>query len=88
MFTQDRKHRLHRRRRYRFESGCPFRYSHIIAQHGPNINGTNDKPPPVIQMIIGDFWTPATAFGNALIADPTAELQPLLDAWVAQTVAE
>ena len=42
----------------------------------------------ITQLIIGDFWTPATAFGNALIADPAAELQPMLDAWVAQTVAE
>ncbi|MBQ9307836.1 MAG: extracellular solute-binding protein [Clostridia bacterium] len=42
----------------------------------------------VTQLIIGDFWTPATAFGNALIADPTVDIQPLLDQWVAQTVGE
>lgn len=42
----------------------------------------------VTQLIIGDFWTPATAFGNALIADPTVEVQPLLDQWVAQTVGQ
>ncbi len=42
----------------------------------------------VTQLIIGDFWTPATAFGNALIADPAVDIQPLLDQWVAQTVGQ
>lgn len=42
----------------------------------------------VTQLIIGDFWTPATAFGNALIADPTVDIQPLLDQWVAQTIGQ
>lgn len=42
----------------------------------------------VTQLIIGDFWTPATAFGNELIANPTVELQPLLDQWVAQTIGQ
>lgn len=42
----------------------------------------------VTQLIIGDFWTPATAFGNELIANPNADLQPLLDQWVAQTVGQ
>lgn len=42
----------------------------------------------VTQLIIGDFWTPATAFGNELIADPNAELQTMLDKWVEQTVAQ
>lgn len=42
----------------------------------------------ITQLIIGDFWTPATAFGNALIAEPNADLQPLLDQWVAQTVGQ
>ena len=42
----------------------------------------------VTQLIIGDFWTPATAFGNALIADPTVDVAPLLDQWVAQTIGQ
>lgn len=42
----------------------------------------------VTQLIIGDFWTPATAFGNELIANPNADLQSLLDQWVAQTVGQ
>jgi hypothetical protein len=42
----------------------------------------------VTQLIIGDFWTPATAFGNALIADPTVDVRPLLDQWVAQTIGQ
>lgn len=42
----------------------------------------------VTQLIIGDFWTPATAFGNALIADPAADVQPLLDQWVAQAIGQ
>ena len=42
----------------------------------------------ITQLIIGDFWTPATAFGNALIAGEGNDLQSLLDLWVAQTVAQ
>ena len=42
----------------------------------------------VTQLIIGDFWTPATAFGNALIADPAVDVKPLLDQWVAQTIGK
>ena len=30
----------------------------------------------------------ATAFGNALIADPTVDVAPLLDQWVAQTIGQ
>ena len=42
----------------------------------------------ITQLIIGDFWTPATAFGNELIANDANDLQNLLDLWVAQTVAQ
>ncbi len=42
----------------------------------------------VTQLIIGDFWTPATAFGNALIADPAQDVTPLLDQWVYQTIGQ
>ena len=42
----------------------------------------------VTQLIIGDFWTPATAFGNALIADPAQDVKPLLDQWVLQTIGQ
>ena len=42
----------------------------------------------ITQLIIGDFWTPATAFGNELIANRENDLQALLDLWVAQTVAQ
>lgn len=42
----------------------------------------------ITQLIIGDFWTPATAFGNELIANQQNDLQDLLDQWVAQTVAK
>lgn len=42
----------------------------------------------ITQLIIGDFWTPATAFGNELIANEQNDLQTLLDQWVAQTVAQ
>ena len=42
----------------------------------------------VTQLVIGDFWTPAAAFGNAMIADPTTDPQPLLDKWVAQTIGQ
>lgn len=42
----------------------------------------------ITQLIIGDFWTPATAFGNELIANQQNDLQALLDQWVAQTVAK
>lgn len=42
----------------------------------------------VTQLIIGDFWTPATAFGNALIADPAQDVKPLLDQWVYQTIGQ
>ena len=42
----------------------------------------------ITQLIIGDFWTPATAFGNELIANRENDLQSLLDLWVAQTVAQ
>lgn len=42
----------------------------------------------ITQLIIGDFWTPATAFGNELIANRENDLQSLLDMWVAQTVAQ
>lgn len=42
----------------------------------------------VTQLIIGDFWTPATAFGNALIADPAQDVKPLLDQWILQTIGQ
>ena len=42
----------------------------------------------ITQLIIGDFWTPATAFGNELIANEQNDLQTLLNQWVEQTVAK
>ncbi len=42
----------------------------------------------VSQHVLGAFWTPAEAFGAELEAHTEADLQTLLDAFVAQVVAE
>lgn len=41
----------------------------------------------VSQMVLGGFWTPAEAFGAELEAHSTADLQTMLDQFVAQALA-